>query len=166
MHHCTPRGLTRSFDVNPQAMPRILPVPRGRHKLRFSYSQWEPVYEASIELPDSPFAEKALKIVVEAATAWELVTDEEVALIDQALDWLPDLLPVITSRLQEYSAGVQDPKLFREAFRRASIYLGERGEHSKESWTFVVESLAFEGDNWGVHFKFVGDELQDVFAGD
>jgi hypothetical protein len=149
-----------------QFMAQNLSPARGKHQLRFIYSQWNPQWEASAELVNSPFGQNTLKIVVQGGTAWEPVTDDELTLIDRALDWLPDLLPIISSKLRESGEGLQDPKQFRETFSQASICLFGREEHPRNSWTFIVERLAFEGDNWGVHLECTGRDFQVIWAGD
>ena len=147
-------------------MTNHLPPARGRHNLRFSYSQWYPQWEAVTELSDSPFGKGTLQIKVHGDTAWEPITDDELALIDNVLDWLPDILPVVTSKLRAWDESLSDAKLFRETFTQPSISLFERDEHPRRSWAFVVERLAFEGDNWGVHLEFFEDQFREIWAGD
>ena len=147
-------------------MPKHLPPSRGKHGLRFSHSQWYPQWDASTELANSPFGRSTLDITVHGGTAWEPVTEEELSLIDCILDWLPDLLPLIVAKLREWDESLTDEKVFRETFKQPSICLFDRGDYLTQSWTFVVERLGFEGDNWGVHLKFAGRQFVDKFAGD
>ncbi len=146
-------------------MPRYIPSPRGKHQLRFAYSQWDEEYEATTKLASSPFGRSILKIQVRG-TAWDLITEDELALIDRVLDSLPELLPLISAKLREWLDPSDDSKAFRKFFKQASICLDDRGEHPRRSWSFIVERLGFEGDNQGWVFKFTDNELQDVFAGD
>ncbi len=147
-------------------MPKHLPPARGKHQLRFSYSQWYPQWNASVELPESPFGRTTLEITVHGGTAWEPVTEEELSFIDRILDWLPELLPLIKAKLREWDENLEDEKLFRETFKQPSICLFERDDHLAQSWTFVVERLGFDGDNWGVHLTFTGPRFVAIFAGD
>ncbi len=94
------------------------------------------------------------------------MTEEELSLIDRILDWLPDLLPLITAKLREWDETFKDEKVFRETFKQPSICLFERDDYLTQSWTFVVERLGFEGDSWGVHFKFTERQFVEMFAGD
>lgn len=147
-------------------MTKHLPPTRGKHALRFSYSQWYPQWESSTELSDSPFGQATLKITVHGGTAWEPLTEDELALIDSVIDGLPELLPLVATKLREWDESLRDTKLFRETFNQPSIYLFDRDEHPRKSWTFVVERLAFEGDNWGVHLEFSERQFQRMWAGD
>jgi hypothetical protein len=149
--------------------PKYLPPARGKHGLRFSYSQWYPQWEASVELPASPFGQTTLEIEVSGGTAWEPVTEDELALIDRILDSLPDVLRLVIAKLKEYddwNESLQDPKVFRETYNQPSICLLDRDEHPRRSWTFVVERLAFDGDAFGWHLKFIEMDFQEIGAGD
>ena len=147
-------------------MPKDLPAPRGKHDLRFTFSQWDRVWETSIPLPESPFGQDTLKVVVEDGTAWDFVRDDELALVDRVLDWLPELLPVIIQKLRAQHESLEDAQAFRKVFNQASIWLSDRDERPRKSWTFVIERLAFEGDNFGVNLRFIEKDFQDMFAGD
>jgi hypothetical protein len=121
--------------------PKYLPAPRGKHQLRFSYSQRFPQWEASVEVPDSPFQQQALKVIVDRGTAWEPITEDQLALIDSILDRLPELIPFVVSKLKEWDRSCEDPKVFQECFNQAQVWLSEREEHPRRSWTFVVEKF-------------------------
>jgi hypothetical protein len=146
--------------------PKYLPAPRGKHQLRFSYSQWYPQWEAIIEPPSSPFQQQTLKVIVNRGSAWEPVTEDELALIDRILDRMPDLIPFVVSKLVEGDSSCEDPRVFREYFTQAHIWLSERDEHPRTLWTFVVEKLDEEGEViFGTHLEFSGDEFQEIWAG-
>jgi hypothetical protein len=147
-------------------MTQHLPLARGRHGLRFSKNQWYEQTEASIPLPDSPFGQKTLNIKVDGRSAWQPVHDDELVLLDDVLDWLPELLPFITSKLRAWDSRFEDPKMFRETFNVPSIWLSEQDEQPRKSWTFVIERQEFEGDNWGVHLEFIEKHFQEMWAGD
>ncbi len=147
-------------------MPKIQPPPRGRHALRFEYDQEYQDWNASIRLDGSPFGRDMLNVIISGGTAWEPPTNKEMALIDSILDRLPEIIPSVTLKLKGMHLTLEDPKAFREAFSQPQIWLPEREHQLSGRWVFVVERQGFEGDNWGVHLEFVGDEFQRMFAGD
>ena len=152
----------RTMAIN----PKYLPAPRGKHQLRFSYSQRYPQREAIVDLPSSPFQQRTLKIIVDRQTAWDPVTEDQVALIDRILDGLPELIGFVVSKLKEQDSSFEDPEVFRDYFTQAQIWLSEREEYPRVSWTFVVERLDEEGDAiFGTHLEFNGDRFQEIWAG-
>ena len=143
--------------------PKYSPAPRGKHQLRFSYNQRFPQWEATIELPCSPFQQPILKVIV-VGPLGNRVTEDQLALIDRILDRLPELIPFVVSKLR-WDSSFEDPMDFRDHFTKAHIWLSEQEEHPRRSWTFVVEKLDDEGDAiWGIYFEFNEDEFQEMWG--
>lgn len=112
----------------------------------------------------SPFGNNTLEIWVWSDSAWEPVTEAELALVDSILDRLPELLEEVCTRLLARYSNFNDSGEFRELCNRPTLWINR--ESASGRWSFVVARRADEDDFVAIHLEFQGMTFQEMWAGD
>jgi len=112
----------------------------------------------------SPFGSNTLGVWVWSDSAWEPMTESELALIDSILDRLPELVEEICSRLLTRYSNINDAEAFRQLCNQPILWINR--ERAGGQWSFVVERRADEDDSVATHLEFQGMTFREMWAGD
>lgn len=126
---------------------------------------------ATIALPDSPFKERSVEILI-STRGGQRPSQRQLELVDQVQKSLPTLVRFIARELEEYYTVKQrGTGAFYDTLCEPAILLSSEDDEQDDAWSFMICCPDTPGDpsvgDGTIYFvKFRGMDVVDVYAAD